>query len=72
MKISEFFLSVIATLAILQVIVICFIYDRISHLDYGIIQRIDSASIGTLRVDTISAQEIEIFPLMDLDGNIVE
>lgn len=71
MKVSEFFLSVIATLAVLQVIVICSIYDRITHLDYGKVQRIDTASIGTLRVDTLHAEEIEVFPLCDLNGDVV-
>lgn len=32
----------------------------------------DNVKVSNLHVDTIHAEEIEIFPLMDLDGNYVE
>lgn len=70
MKISEFFLAAIASLVLLQLIVLISLYD-LFEVRYEQVEKFDQVSVGTLKVDTIHAEEIEIFPLCDLDGNIV-
>lgn len=73
MKISELFLSICVSLALLQLIVLCCLYDKLSNMyETKEFRSSQTYHIQRLEVDTIHSEEIEIFPLMDLDGNIVE
>lgn len=73
MKVTDLVLSALLSLVLLQLIVLCCLYDKLSNL-YETEKFIPSQTyhIQRLEVDTIHSEEIEIFPLMDLDGNIIQ
>lgn len=72
MKISDLFLSICVSLVLLQLIVLCCLYDKLSCIyERKEFEFSETYHINRLSVDTIHCEEIEIFPLMDLDGNIV-
>lgn len=73
MKISDLFLSIMTSLVLMQLIVLCCLYDKFSNLyETKEFKSTQTYHIGRLEVDTIHSEEIEIFPLMDLDGNIIQ
>lgn len=73
MKITDLFLSIMTSLVLLQLILLCCLYDKLSNMyETKEFRSTQTYHIQRLEVDTISSQEIEIFPLMDLEGNIIQ
>lgn len=62
-------------MTVLQVLLLSIVCDNLNRLETLISARIwmhENVNIQKLNVDTIHCEEIEIFPLCDLDGYIVE
>ena len=70
-----FLIISILGMSVLQVLLLSIVCDNLIRLETSLSVPIwmhESVNIQRLNVDTIHAYEIEIFPLMDLDGNIIQ
>ena len=70
-KMVFFLSSALLCSLILLVVELAFVADALSEIRNKKFDFYSSQHIERLFVDTIHAEEIEIFPLCDLDGNIV-
>lgn len=67
-------LTVLILVQILQIVMLSIVCDYIGFLRSMPVHTLmqDNVTISNMRVDTIHAEDIEIFPLMDLDGNYIQ
>ena len=72
-KVESIMITLILILGccIMNIVCLCVIVDHLDEYENKEFKFSETYHIERLEVDTISSQEIEIFPLMDLDGNIV-
>lgn len=67
-------LTVLILVQIIQILMLSIVCDYIGFLRSMPVRTLmqENVKVSNLNVDTIHAEEIEIFPLMDLEGNYVE
>lgn len=68
------FLIALFLVHIIEIIMLSIVCDYIGFLRSVNVHTLmpKNVSISRLNVDTIHCEEIEIFPLMDLDGDIIQ
>lgn len=72
---KKWLLALICAELMSMVLALCFIVDSFDKLNENLSIRNNREvfyHLDCLKVDTLHAEEIEIFPLCDLQGNVVE